>query len=163
MAIGAVIKYLGPEIGEASILAMLNILIGDAALFFNVGKNMNPEQVKQTSFMIMEEYNSLKPDDLKMCFTNAKKGLYGKVYDRIDGAVVLGWLETHFNERCEYFVNKSLRQHDKFSMENRNSQYDRAVTKQANSDEDTRFKGFSEIYHEQLRRESESNKSEESN
>ena len=45
---------------------------------------MSAVQVAQTADLVIEEFYYLKPDDFKLCFTQAKKGIYGKLYDRID-------------------------------------------------------------------------------
>ena len=77
-------------------------------MFFNVGKIMNDNQAAQTADLIIEEYYFLKPDDFKLCFNRAKKGLYGKVYDRIDGAVILEWLGRYEKERGSMAMDDSI-------------------------------------------------------
>ena len=74
-------------------------ILNDLLDFFSVGKTMGAVQVAQTADLIIEEYYFLKPDDFKLCFSRAKKGLYGKVYDRIDGQVIFDWLNTYEKER----------------------------------------------------------------
>lgn len=61
---------------------------------------MSAVQVAQTADLVIEEFYYLKPDDLKLCFTKAKKGAYGKLYDRIDGQIILEWLRQYDQERC---------------------------------------------------------------
>lgn len=41
----------------------------------------------------------MKPEDFKLCFNNAKRGVYGTMYDRIDGAVIFGWLQKYSDSR----------------------------------------------------------------
>ena len=55
---------------------MVNIII-DLVMFFNVGKTMKDTQAAQTADLIIEEFYFFKPDDFKLCFNRAKKGLYG--------------------------------------------------------------------------------------
>ena len=86
---------------------MAKIII-DVVMFFNVGKIMNDNQAAQTADLIIEEYYFLKPDDFKLCFNRAKKGLYGKVYDRIDGAVILEWLGRYEKERGSMAMDDSI-------------------------------------------------------
>ena len=86
------IAVMNKNFGEMKLRAfMVNIII-DLVMFFNVGKTMKDTQAAQTADLIIEEFYFFKPDDFKLCFNRAKKGLYGKVYDRIDGAVILEWL-----------------------------------------------------------------------
>ncbi len=60
---------------------------------------MGAEQVKQTVELIIEDYKHLKPEDFKACFNNAKKGHYGKLFDRLDGQIIMQWLCEYDNER----------------------------------------------------------------
>lgn len=87
--------------GEYQVRAMLNILIVDAVLFFNVGKSMGKQQVVQTVDLVMDDYKHFKPEDFKLCFKNACKGYYNPkgLFDRMDGQVVLDWLMQYDNER----------------------------------------------------------------
>lgn len=85
--------------GEAHTRAFMVNMLNDLIDFFNVGKSMGALQVAQTADLVIEEYYYLKPDDFKLCFNRAKKGYYGKLYDRIDGQVILGWLASYDTER----------------------------------------------------------------
>lgn len=60
---------------------------------------MGGDQVRQTADMILEDYSHFKPEDFKLCFSRAKKGHYGKLYDRLDGQIIMGWLMDYDNER----------------------------------------------------------------
>ena len=85
--------------GVYTVKALLNILVVDVVGFFNIGKNMDAPQVIQTVELILEEYPYFKPEDFKLCFNRAKKGQYGKLYDRLDGQVILDWLTVYDLER----------------------------------------------------------------
>jgi len=100
------------ELGDMHVKAILTIIIIDLVKFFNIGKSMNDEQVGQTIQLIQDEFWMLKPEDFKLCFNNAKKGLYGKVYDRIDGQIIIEWLKKYLNERMNYSEQESIRRYD---------------------------------------------------
>mgnify|MGYP000522076099 CR=1 FL=1 len=87
------------EFGETHLRVFMVKVLNDLVDFFSVGKSMGAVQVAQTVDLIIDEYYFLKPDDFKLCFNRAKKGLYGKVYDRIDGQVILEWLGLYVKER----------------------------------------------------------------
>jgi len=80
------------EVGEKAVKAMLYILISDCLDFFNIGKSMSANQIMQTAVLILEDYSVYKIDYFVLCFNRAKKGQYGKVYDRIDGQIIFEWL-----------------------------------------------------------------------
>lgn len=110
----AVIRKQFGEHGDLILRAMLNVFIIDVVTFFNVGKQMNPAQVAATSQLLATKYYFLKPDDFKLCFTNAKAGYYdgGKLYDRIDGQILCMWLNEYCNERAEYFESENIGKHN---------------------------------------------------
>lgn len=83
-------------------------ILNDLVDFFNVGKAMGAVQIAQTADLVIEEYYFFKPDDFKLCFTRVKKGLYGKIYDRIDGQMILEWLHQYKQERCAMAENESI-------------------------------------------------------
>lgn len=77
----------------------MNVILVDLVLFFEVGKTMGADQVKQTIQLILEDYKHLKPEDFKLCFNRLKKGYYGKLYDRLDGQIILDCLAKFDAER----------------------------------------------------------------
>lgn len=81
------------EKGDGYVKALLTLLIIDTVDFLNLGKTMNNNQVMQTVNLILEDYWHYKADHFVMCFNKAKKGYFGKNYDRIDGQIIFGWLE----------------------------------------------------------------------
>jgi hypothetical protein len=81
--------------------AFLTLIVTELIKTFNVGKTMNDMQVVFVVNGIKSDYYFLKPEELKYCFENAKKGRYGTMYDRIDAAVIFGWLDEYMKERTE--------------------------------------------------------------
>lgn len=100
------------EFSEEKMIAFLVFILCDLVEFFNVGKSMNATQIKQTARLIYEEYPYMRIHDFRVCFTNSKKGLYGKVYDRIDGAIIMEWLLAHANDRGNLFEQQSIVAHN---------------------------------------------------
>jgi len=72
--------------------ALLTILISETLDFFSVGKTMGDSQIAQTIDLILEDFAVYKPDYFILCFNKAKKGHFGKQFDRVDGAVIFEWL-----------------------------------------------------------------------
>lgn len=108
------IAVMNKNFGEMKLRAfMVNIII-DLVMFFNVGKTMKDTQAAQTADLIIEEFYFLKPDDFKLCFTRAKKGYYGKVFDRIDGQVIFEWLNQYTNDRMTTASDTSIQEAERF-------------------------------------------------
>lgn len=71
---------------------------------------MTSSQIIQTARLIFFDYSALKPEDVKKCFEQGKKGLYGKIYDRLDGGVLFDWLDNYklnrTNEIIQHRINE---------------------------------------------------------
>lgn len=97
--------------GELFVKALIIHALTDLDLFLNVGKSFSEQQVAQTADLILQDFKHLKIEDIKLCFNNAKKGYYGKVYDRIDGQIVFEWLNKYSNERADVAEQVSIKSH----------------------------------------------------
>lgn len=93
---------------------LLMILIDDVVSFLNVGKTMDAPQAIETCKLILSdpETKNLKPEDFKICFNNAKKGIYGKQYDRVDGQVIFEWLRDYMAERMDLHESLAMLKHN---------------------------------------------------
>lgn len=67
--------------------------------FFNVGKNLTNPQITITAELIMSQFWYFKIEDIKCCLRRAM--LREKLFDRLDGNIILGWLKEYDNERTE--------------------------------------------------------------
>ncbi|QDP57722.1 MAG: hypothetical protein Unbinned6486contig1001_37 [Prokaryotic dsDNA virus sp.] len=61
--------------------------------FYNCKSKMNKEQLQETAHFIVQNFRHLNYYDIGLCFKNAK--LNAKVYDRIDGGMILEWLTSY--------------------------------------------------------------------
>lgn len=92
------------------VIAFLRIIIADTANYFNVGGNMNEDQIKATATDILEDYYYLSIDDFKLCFGKGRKLHYGEIY-RMDGSIILGWLGQYTEERMNKHEEWKFKQH----------------------------------------------------
>ena len=112
----ATIKY--GDINAAQ--AIVAIAISEVVQFFNVGKTMNDIQVAITSDLIIDRFYYFKLEEIKYCFHRAMCS--GKVYDRLDGNIIIGWLNDYDAERDEFCSlniineNKDHKANDKSSI-----------------------------------------------
>lgn len=54
--------------------------------------------------LVKQEYYYFTIEDFKVCFDKGKKGGYGQLFDRIDGSVILDWLDQYAAERSAAFA-----------------------------------------------------------
>lgn len=97
--------------GAAVTRSVLVLLVNDTLDFFNVPETMNAKQVAITVDLIIDTYPYMQVDDIALCFRNAMKGNYGRIYNRIDGQIILGWLREYNKERCAAAVLISYNEH----------------------------------------------------
>lgn len=73
-------------------------------------------QISITCDLILERFGNYKIQDFQICFRKAMAGDYGKLYNRIDGAIILEWLNTYDAERTEEIVKLREREHVETKM-----------------------------------------------
>lgn len=105
------------EAGDTVVKTVLIEALSDLVMFFNVGKTMNSAQVLQTVDLILDQYWYLRLSEFKYCFNKAKLGAYGKVYDRIDGAVIFGWIELYLTERKDAVIEANIKRNNEFKKD----------------------------------------------
>ena len=84
-----------PEFAQAA-LAALRALPGCADLEW---KEATSETAGDLALEIILENMSLTMEDLILCFNYAKRGIYGELYNRIDGQVIKLWLNEYSKAR----------------------------------------------------------------
>ena len=92
------------------------ILIDQVQLFFNVSMPMSPAQIGITCDLILERFGNYKLQDFQICFRKAMAGDYGKLYNRIDGAIIIEWLYQYDAERTEEIIKLREREHVETKM-----------------------------------------------
>lgn len=94
--------------GDMIVQATLVEAIFDLNDYFNISNRMTDAQTIDVVRLIMEKFNYFKLADFKLCFKNAKTGLYGKVYNRIDGLIIFEWLNLYASERIQVAETASI-------------------------------------------------------
>lgn len=104
--------------GEKWTVAYLAAWIIGVQEFFNIAAKMNDAQVEETAFMILDGFWALNIADVNLVFGNAKRGQYGQLYGRIDGAIIYGWFGTYFEDRCRAVENQTIRESEALGSSN---------------------------------------------
>lgn len=87
------------------------LLINDLRGFFLVDNMLSTPDVESLSQMIIEDYGDLTFEELGICFNRAKKGHYGELYNRLDGQIIMGWLQRFESEKIERICERNRAQH----------------------------------------------------
>lgn len=117
------------EYGDHVARAVVVLAICDLIDFFNVGQPMNDRQIAQTADLVLDKFWMLKLEDLRVCFDRAKSGKYGQVYNRIDGQVIMTWMDTYLEERLEIAEANSEHLHHRHQSPQREQPTDAEFSK----------------------------------
>jgi hypothetical protein len=96
------------ENGENIAKAFLVVIITDLANSFNVVRPMSAQQIAFTVQSVLKDFYYLKIDELKLCFENAKKGKYAKIYDRLDTALIYEFIDSYLSERLNAVYEQNI-------------------------------------------------------
>ena len=83
------------ECGEMKLQALMVKWMNSFLRFYSVNGAMDAVQVADTINLIIETYPHYKQEDFKLFFNMAKKGMFGQIYGRMDGEVVMNWLAKY--------------------------------------------------------------------
>jgi hypothetical protein len=87
---------------------ILTSAIDQLQTYFSLERVMTPYQIQMTVEIIEENFYYFSPEDFRKCFRGAMSGKYGKVYNRLDGAVIMEWLRAYDIERTEIIVQEQM-------------------------------------------------------
>ena len=99
------------------------LLILDLHAFFSVKNGMNKDMIEDTVELILSEYSNLTVYDLALCFREVKVGRYGKIYDRIDGGLIMEWLRKYYGGFIDAVEEAHQRRKNQYSFGERQSGY----------------------------------------
>lgn len=86
--------------GEFKTLALICKMLEEVYSFFNVTNTLSEIQLQMSAALILEEFYFLTIADIRLCFFNAYKNKYGKLYNRLDGSIIMDWLSKYTEERA---------------------------------------------------------------
>lgn len=98
-------QYLENEEMTIDVLKLMLIQFQD---FYNVKSKMNDNQLTETAYIICQEYRHFNYYDIGMTLKTAKAT--EKIYDRIDGGMILGWLSQFDVARTELIIQEREKQ-----------------------------------------------------
>lgn len=108
--------------GESPLKAFISGHIVSLRDFVNLKGAMTDEQTIITSELIVQEYKNITLADIVVIFRMAKLGKFGEFYGRLDGQMILSWVGKYFEDRCNYFAEKSI--YESISMSDRDRRVD---------------------------------------
>lgn len=102
------------DIGEMFLKALMVKWFNGFVDFYSVNGTMSALQIADTINLIIEEYPHYKQDDFKLFFNMAKKGMFGQIFGRMDGEVIMQWLRQYDIHRDTIAQNISIQKQEEF-------------------------------------------------
>jgi hypothetical protein len=102
------LAYIKKHEGVESVKRLLTNAIDQLQTYFSLERIMTPYQIEMSVEIIEENFYYFSPDDFRKCFRGAMSGKYGKIYNRLDGAVIMEWLRAYDIERTEIIVQEQM-------------------------------------------------------
>lgn len=104
------------------------LILNDLRLFFQVENMIGTSGLYTVASIITAEYRNLCLEELAICMNLAKLGEYGKegkVYNRLDGAIILGWIKQYMAEKQIRLNNRNYTKdaHTKIGLEEGRTAY----------------------------------------
>jgi len=87
--------------GGRDSMKLIIMLVENTAMFYNVNKNITEHQHVQIAQAIIEKYGYDNIEDVIIALKNGRSGMYGKLYGRFDGEVVLDWIAQYMESKAE--------------------------------------------------------------
>lgn len=102
------LAYIKKHEGIESVKRLLTNAIDQLQTYFSLERIMTPYQIEMSVEIIEENFYYFSPEDFRKCFRGAMSGKYGKIYNRLDGAVIMEWLRAYDIERTEIIVQEQM-------------------------------------------------------
>jgi hypothetical protein len=97
---GIQLKKLASANWEAA-MKLITRLIKNTAIFYNVNGQVTDQQLVMIAQSIIDKYGYDNIEDLIIALKNGRSGVYGKLYGRFDGEVVLDWITQYMESKAE--------------------------------------------------------------
>ncbi|MEG2150250.1 MAG: hypothetical protein RRY36_03400, partial [Bacteroidaceae bacterium] len=102
------------QIGEMGINALMVKWMNSFLQFYSTNGTMDAIQVSDTINLIRETYANYTQEDFKLFFNMAKKGMFGQIFGRIDGEVIMNWLAKYDIHRDTVAQSESIKEAEKY-------------------------------------------------
>jgi len=96
---------------EAELSRVLCLMIISLIEYHDTSKIMSNSMIEEVATRIAYKFGGLTLEDIALCFHQVKNGQRGKVYNRIDAAVVMEWVNDYEKDVQEIGMERERRLH----------------------------------------------------
>lgn len=106
------------QINEEITREEIALLLIETNKFFSVKNGLNEDIVYDIVDLIISEYKNMTMYDIGLCFKMAKIGRFGKVYERLDGGVIMDWIYQYAKQRDKEIIRNAEDEHSRTKADN---------------------------------------------
>jgi hypothetical protein len=107
---GKQLSYYKREAGEMNLALQLSAMLLSLQATYNIKNGFDEKQSVDIARAIIREYWWLKLAELYLFIEKSKNGDFGKVYDRLDRAMIFEWLSIYNEQREAHLEQKHTEQ-----------------------------------------------------
>ncbi len=111
---------------EKATLQSLQLLIINLVDYFENTEPISIANIQEIALLVLAEGGWLTLDDVALCFRNAKTARGGAFYNRLDGSVIMQWLQNYMEEKRKIW---SLKRDDQVYCHKSDAGYGREYTR----------------------------------
>lgn len=97
---------------EEPTLKKLKLLVTNLALYFHTTQVVSKSMIEEIATRILYRFAGLSIEDVALCFHKVQNGDYGDVFNRLDGGVVMKWLQKYEAELQRIGMERDRRLHN---------------------------------------------------
>ena len=101
------------KINEDATRDEICLLLVETNKFFSVKNGLNEDIVYDVADLILAEYKNFTMYDLGLCLKMAKLGRFGKVYERLDGGIIMDWIYQYAKQRDKAIIRNAEDEHSR--------------------------------------------------
>jgi len=103
------IAFYAKELGEDSILAVIELHLVALNQSVNVGQPLTKFQIKEIAIEILSVFYYLSMVEICFVLRKAKRGEFGQFYGVLNIVAILDWFNQYAEDRAQKFVEQSTR------------------------------------------------------
>lgn len=103
------LSFWNKEYGKPTVTKLISILIEDLNVYFNVSRPMTAGQQQDLAIEIVEALWWIRMEEIVAFFEAVKKQTYGKIYERLDAAIIWEYWRNYELERENYLYNEQMK------------------------------------------------------
>lgn len=98
---------------EAKVVALVALNIAALDEFLHLNNRLTEQEIDMVASDVVHVYGgALSFADLNIILTNARRGVYGRFYERLSGSDILSWVADYYEQRLNECATRTRYEHE---------------------------------------------------